>query len=135
MRGAPDWKVVLVTGATRGIGFAAARELVSRGCRVVITSRDPARAESAAGELGCDWLALDLTDRESVAGAAQEFAARYGRLDVLVNNSAILLDHYSGLMELEPEQLRDTLETNRSGRSGSLARWCHCCVLRAARGS
>lgn len=108
-------KVVLITGATRGIGFAAAELFLSRGCEVIITSRDTERAEEAAGKLGCQWVQLDITDESSVRQAAAEVSKRFGRLDVLVNNSAILLDHYAGLLDLEPEVLRETFETNVIG--------------------
>jgi NAD(P)-dependent dehydrogenase (short-subunit alcohol dehydrogenase family) len=108
-------KIILITGATRGIGFAAARELVSRGARVVIGSRDENRAVTAAAKLGCDAVQLDITDQQSVNAAAALLKEKFGRLDVLVNNGAILLDHYSSMVELKPEMLRETLETNLIG--------------------
>lgn len=111
----PDHKIVLITGATRGIGFAAASELVSRGSRVVIASRDSCRAEQAAARLNCDWVLLDITAQESVDQAAESIRQHFGRLDVLVNNSAILLDHYESLLQLKPDTLRETLETNLIG--------------------
>lgn len=107
--------IILITGATRGIGFAAARLLTARGARVILTSRDADRAEAAATELGCDWLVLDLTDPASVSAAAEAVQTRHGHLDVLVNNAAILLDHYASLRELKPEILRETVETNLIG--------------------
>ncbi len=106
---------ILITGAARGIGFAAAKELTSRGARVVLTSRDTARAEKAASEIGCEWLCLDLTDQSSVEAAARTIGERHGSLDVLINNSAILLDHYGSLFDLTPEILQQTLETNLIG--------------------
>jgi NAD(P)-dependent dehydrogenase (short-subunit alcohol dehydrogenase family) len=110
-----DAKIILITGATRGIGFAAARELVNRGARVVIGSRDAIRAAAAACNLGCDAVPLDITDQQSVNAAVALLKERYGHLDVLVNNGAILLDHYSNLINLKPEMLRETLETNLIG--------------------
>lgn len=108
-------KIILITGATRGIGFAAARELKDRGATVVVGSRDRGRAEIAAKKLGSDFVQLDLTDHQSVENAAVVIQERHGRLDVLVNNSAILLDHYANLLDLELEMLRETLETNLIG--------------------
>lgn len=110
-----DKKIILITGATRGIGFAAAQELVRRGALVVIASRDIRRAESAASKLGCHFVQLDITDQGSVGSAATLLKERFGRLDVLVNNSAILLDHYASLLDLKLEVLRETLETNLIG--------------------
>lgn len=108
-------KTILITGATRGIGYAAARLLSSRGARVIISSRDPQRAGMAAAELGGGSIPLDLTDPASVAAAAETIKARHGRLDVLVNNSAVLLDHYDNLLELRPEVLLETFNTNVVG--------------------
>lgn len=108
-------KVVLITGAARGIGFAAARLLQSRDVEVILTSRNAGRAKEASGKLGCHWVQLDIVDDSSVRQAAVEVAERFGRLDVLVNNSAILLDHYAGLLDLKPDVLRETFETNVIG--------------------
>lgn len=110
-------KTILITGAARGIGFAAAGQLIACGCEVIITSRDAARAEAASEKLGpaCHWLALDATDPASLRAAAADFAARFGNLDVLVNNGAILLDWDASPLDLDPEVLRATLETNVTG--------------------
>ena len=110
-----DQKIILITGATRGIGFAAAKLLVARSNRVIVASRELVRAEEAARKLGCEAVQLDITDQKSVEAAVSLIQGRYGRLDVLVNNSAILLDHYAGLLDLKIETLRETLETNLIG--------------------
>lgn len=109
--------VVLITGASRGIGFAAAKQLAARAATVILASRDLARAEKAAREIGtpAEGLQLDITDESSLRAAVAEITRRHGRLDVLVNNSAILLDHYESLTSLKPEALRETLETNLIG--------------------
>ena len=109
--------VVLITGASRGIGFAAAKQLAARGVTVIIASRELARAKNAAREIGApaEALQLDITDESSLRAAAAEITRRHGRLDVLANNSAVLLDHYESLSELKPDTLRETLETNVIG--------------------
>lgn len=109
--------IVLITGATRGIGFAAAKQLAARGATVIVASRDLARAEKAAHEIGAptEALQLDITNESSLRAAVAEITRRNGRLDVLVNNSAILLDHYEVLTSLKYETLRETLETNVIG--------------------
>ena len=109
--------IILVTGATRGIGFAAARQLAARGANVLIASRDLQRAEAAARQVGgsTEALQLDITDDSSVRNAAGLIRERRGRLDVLANNSGVLLDDSGSLASLKPETLRDTLETNLIG--------------------
>lgn len=109
--------IILITGATRGIGFAAARQLAERGAQVIVGSRDAERAEEAAKKLGrgATSVPIDITDPKSVGAAVETIAQRHGRLDVLVNNSAILLDHYESLEDLSVETLRATLETNVVG--------------------
>ncbi len=108
-------KIVLITGATRGIGFASAKGLAAAGCRVVVASRDRDRAQAAAAAIGCEGIVLDITNQKSVDDAAPELGARFGRLDVLVNNSAVLLDHYESLEKLEPATLLETLDINLVG--------------------
>lgn len=109
--------VILITGATRGIGFAAATQLATRGAQVIISSRDGRRAAEAAAKIGSgvSSVALDITDQASVEAAAKQIEEQFGRLDVLANNSAILLDHYQSLLELKPEVLLETLNTNVVG--------------------
>lgn len=109
--------VVLVTGASRGIGFAAASQLAARGATVIIASRDIARAEKAAREIGdrAEAIRLDITDEPSIRSAAEEITQRHGRLDVLANNSAVVLDGDQTLVQIKPETLRKTFETNVIG--------------------
>ena len=109
--------VILITGATRGIGFAAAGQLATRGAQVIIASRDGTRAAEVATKVGngSGSVVLDITDQVSVQAAVKQIEERFGRLDVLANNSAILLDHYQNLLELKPEVLLETLNTNVVG--------------------
>ncbi len=108
-------RVVLVTGASRGIGLATVRLFQERQVDVILASRVLEKAESAAKRIGCAAVQLDITDQASVDQAANWIGERFGRLDVLVNNSGILLDHYESLRDLKLETLRETLETNLIG--------------------
>ena len=74
-------KSYLVTGASRGLGFATARVLVDEGASVVVASRDEARIAAAAAELGCTGVAADLADPSAAARLVQAAVAVHGRLD------------------------------------------------------
>jgi NAD(P)-dependent dehydrogenase (short-subunit alcohol dehydrogenase family) len=86
-----DKPVALVTGANQGIGLQIAKDLVAHGLTVLVGSRNLERGEAAAQEIGPDAhaLQLDVTDRGSIAAAAERVRSEFGRLDVLVNNAAI----------------------------------------------
>jgi len=82
--------VTLITGATRGIGFETARQLVAAGHTVYLGARDADRGREAAAEIGSRSVQLDVTDDDSVADALAAIEAEEGRLDVLVNNAGVL---------------------------------------------
>lgn len=86
-----DKRIALVTGANQGVGFQVAKELVTHGLTVLVGSRNFNRGEAAAKEMGPGAVALqlDVTDRVSIAEAAQRIRKEFGRLDVLVQNAAI----------------------------------------------
>lgn len=83
--------VALVTGANQGIGLQIAKDLVTHGFTVLVGSRSFERGQAAAQEIGPDALALqlDVTNRGSIAAAAERIRRELGRLDVLVQNAAI----------------------------------------------
>lgn len=82
-------KVVLVTGAASGLGYADARMLSSLGCHVVMTDIDEERGQALAAELGALFVAQDVADEQRWAEVMTEIDQRYGRLDGLVNNAGI----------------------------------------------
>src|SRR5499427_8054080 len=89
-----DQKVALVTGASRGIGEAIVRRLAAEGARVVLAARDRASCERIAAEIvaaGGEATAVvcDVTDHASIASAIAAAVARWGRIDVLVNNAGL----------------------------------------------
>ncbi|HEX6714553.1 MAG TPA: oxidoreductase [Thermoleophilaceae bacterium] len=103
-------QVALVTGASSGIGEAAARELVAAGFTVYGTSR-----KAVAGEQreGVTFLPLDVTDDASVAAAVGDVLARSGHIDVLVNNAGFGVT--GAAEESSVEQARALFETNVFG--------------------
>ena len=87
-------KVVMVTGATSGIGEAAARALARKRARLVIVGRSGQRCQTAAdairretGNPEVEFLVADLSSQAEVRRLAQEFRQRHSRLDVLINNA------------------------------------------------
>jgi NAD(P)-dependent dehydrogenase (short-subunit alcohol dehydrogenase family) len=81
--------VTLVTGANKGLGYEAARQLIELGHTVYLGARRVDRGQSAASELGAHFVQLEVTDDKSVATALDVIAGREGHLDVLVNNAGI----------------------------------------------
>src|SRR5579862_1341294 len=86
-----DKRIALVTGANQGVGLQVAKELVANGLSVLVGSRNFERGEAAAKEFGPGAIALqlDVTDRVSIAAAAERIREEFGRLDLLVQNAAI----------------------------------------------
>ena len=84
-------RVALVTGANQGIGLHVAKELVAHGFTVLVGSRNFKRGVDAANKIGTGAIALqlDVTDRASIATAAERIRKEFGHLDLLVNNAAI----------------------------------------------
>jgi NAD(P)-dependent dehydrogenase (short-subunit alcohol dehydrogenase family) len=111
-------KIALITGANRGIGLETARELGKRGIRVVLGSRDLEQGKKAAARLAALGIAaeavkLDVTlpaDHRETRAYLEE---RYGLLDILVNNAAILVRGSSSLAQ--SDELRRVFETNFFG--------------------
>jgi len=88
----PDKRIALITGANQGVGLQVAKEMVATGSYIVLVgSRDLAKGEAAAKQIGPDAIAIqiDVTDQASITAAAERIRKEFGRLDVLVNNAAI----------------------------------------------
>jgi NAD(P)-dependent dehydrogenase (short-subunit alcohol dehydrogenase family) len=117
---AHDWSrgnVVVVTGASRGFGSAASRELARRGNTVVATMRDPGRDGAAvAAGLGdrIDVTRLDVTVPAEVASVVAAVVTRHGRIDALVNNAGYGL--WGPVETLAEDELRRQFDTNLLGQ-------------------
>jgi len=110
-----DWKdkVALVTGASSGIGLAVARQIVARGGRVALVARTEETLSRIARELGEDRATsfpLDVTDDVAVAALPKRVVARFGRLDVVVNNAGV--NHRGALSERTADELAQIVHTN-----------------------
>lgn len=85
-------KVVVITGASRGIGAEAAREFARAGARVALLARSAEAVEALAGEIGAAALAVpcDVGNWASVQAAVAAVVERFGRIDVMVNNAGVI---------------------------------------------
>ncbi len=112
-----EGRVVVVTGANRGLGLEVARQCAARGDSVVLGSRDLAAGRRAAADLGDGVLpvALDVTDPDVLAAAAADVDHAFGRVDVLVNNAAINYDTWQNAVDVDLGVVREALETNVLG--------------------
>lgn len=113
-------KVAVVTGSTRGIGWAVAERLAEQGAHVVVNGRtDTPLLQERARELserhGVETLAVaaDAGDSKQVAALYQAVFKRWKRLDVLVNSAGIMRDALIGM--ISDELIRDTIQTNLVG--------------------
>jgi gluconate 5-dehydrogenase len=82
-------RVALVTGASRGLGFAVAKALKENGATVVINARSQVELQAAAKKIGCEAMAFDVTEAAVARAKLDEIVARHGKLDILVNNAGI----------------------------------------------
>ena len=90
-------RVALVTGAGSGIGEGIAEALAAAGARVAVLDLDPTAAERVAGQLqaaggDASWHAADVSDEAAVVRAVDAVVARFGRLDICVNNAGVYRD-------------------------------------------
>ncbi|WP_458745175.1 SDR family oxidoreductase [Candidatus Nitrosocosmicus sp. T] len=113
-------KIALVTGANRGLGFETCKQLSQLGITVLLTSRDPTKGEVAAKQLidkGLDviFYQLDVSDRSNIKDIFTKIEDQFGRLDILINNAAILYDKNQSTMNANLELVNQALTTNLFG--------------------
>lgn len=82
-------KIAVVTGSTRGLGYAIAEALIAHGATVVVSSENPADTAAAAAALDATGIACDVGDDDAVAALVAQTVERFGGLDILVSNAGI----------------------------------------------
>jgi NAD(P)-dependent dehydrogenase (short-subunit alcohol dehydrogenase family) len=112
-----DKKVILVTGASKGIGFEIVRQLSRLGHTVILTARNEESGLTAQDllrneRLIVDFLHLDITIEESIRTAFNEVKASFGKLDVLINNAAILSKQDLSILKNDLSLLKNTVDSN-----------------------
>ena len=113
----PRGKVVVVTGASMGIGEALAKAFVREDCKVVLSSRDPARLEAARARVGAPdrtvAIACDVRNREEIDSLLGLTLHNFGRVDIWINNAGHgLLD---SLTSMDMKACREMFDTNLFG--------------------
>ena len=119
-----EGKVALITGGSKGIGFAIAEALVSQGARVMITGRDAADLERAQARLGPRALSVSADARlaDEVERAVQATVDGHGGLDVLVNNAGIGI--FKNAADMSSAEWQSIIDTNLSG----VFYYCHAAI-------
>ena len=114
-------KIALVTGGNRGLGYETCRQLAQLSLTVLLGARDLSKGKSAACQLnekeGLDvmFYHLDVSNQKSICSIAKDIDERFGRLDVLVNNAAIIYDSWQNAVDADLGVVNNALTTNLFG--------------------
>ena len=108
-----DKSVWFITGCSTGFGRELATQLLTRGSRVVVTARHVADLKAFAGNPNALMLSLDVTDPVQIEAAVQAAKARFGQIDVLVNNAGI--GYFAAVEEGEDDEIRRMFDINVFG--------------------
>jgi 3-oxoacyl-[acyl-carrier protein] reductase len=111
-------RIALVTGASQGIGRACALELARHGATVALAARQVDKLEAVAAEIReaggtAGAFALDISSEESIKAAAKEIIARFGKVEILVNNAGITRDTL--VLRMKRDDWDSVLSTNLTG--------------------
>ena len=112
-------KVVVVTGAGRGIGLAMAKAFAGEGAKVAVLSRNPNSCQKGANTINEEFegsakaFPVDVADHENVNAVCKEVIEEYGKVNVLINNAGVTRDGL--LMRMKPEDWDAVLDTNLKG--------------------
>lgn len=113
-------KIALITGANRGIGLEICRQLAQRGLEVILTARNTSRGLEAQRQLQNEGLQaafchLDVAQEASIQKAAEKISNEYNKLDILINNAAILHEEDRSILDVKRTVVEETLAVNFFG--------------------
>ena len=111
-------KVVVITGGGTGIGFATAMEFLREGAQVIVTGRRTAPLEEAEAEAKAEgyelgWASCDVSDEPALKQFAEDVVAKYGHIDVWVNNAGV--NFSKDFLDTTTEDLENTMRINLGG--------------------
>jgi short-subunit dehydrogenase len=105
-------KVVVVTGGSDGLGKTLA-ETLSTNYKVVILARSKQTLKEIANKIECDWFACDVKNPEQVTEVISAIVAKYGKIDVLINNAGVIIN--GELVDTSYEDIENVITTNTLG--------------------
>ena len=109
-------KVALVTGGSRGIGFAIAKILADNGATVVITAKDQERLEKSTSDIpNAVGIVADIRNRNDVKNVVNKTVEKFGKLDILVNNAGVF-PKIKQLHEIDEDEWNEVLDVNLTGQ-------------------
>jgi dihydroanticapsin dehydrogenase len=109
-------KIALVTGGSRGIGFATAKILSENGAFVIITSKNQGRLEKAASEIpNAIGITSDIRNANDVKNVVKKIIEKFGKLDILVNNAGIF-PKIKQLHDINEDEWNEVLDVNLTGQ-------------------
>lgn len=113
-------RIALVTGGNRGLGFETCRQLAQLGLTIILTARDITKGKAASKRLndkGLDvtFYQLDVSDESNINHIADQVESQFDRIDVLVNNAAILYDTWENAVNADLETVNQAFRTNLFG--------------------
>lgn len=117
-------KVVMITGAARGIGASMARLLHRRGALLLLIDVEESDLGALSDELGHETVAYvgcDVNDFNAMQNAADDAVARFGAIDVVVANAGT--EHWAPIRTVEPDAFRQVIETRSVSSTPSVSRW------------
>ncbi len=112
--------IAVVTGANRGLGLEIARQLAARSMHVVMTARSAERADEAVAKVRAHGgeaspFVMDVSAEDAATRLASHVQARFGRIDVLINNAGVSLDRDERGLEVDLVLVRQSMEVNVYG--------------------
>lgn len=113
-RGQLVGKKIIITGGGRGLGYSMAKKFIAEGAEVLIASRNEKQLKESANELGCHYLALDVSDPSQFSTFIEKASKIIGTCNILVNNAGISL-HEASFFDVSPETFDKQVDTNLKG--------------------